>query len=125
MRALTVAEAEEELEGVPLVSALAGSLADLKIVRDRCLASGIPVILGCPGGGTCGPRTHLLLEQDDVPRVAALLSADWQELMAREGLAAAQVGVETTGDEEPPCPACGHAGPLAEGACADCGLVVG
>jgi hypothetical protein len=56
-----------------------------------------------------------------VPRVAELLRAQGREHLDREGLAlpvAAAVGV----DDEPPCPACGTAAPLVEGACADCGL---
>lgn len=40
-------------------------------------------------------------------------------MIAREGLAPVELLVK--GDELP-CPACGHAAPLVEGACADCGL---
>ncbi len=48
--ALTQAEAEEVLRGLPLVPATGGSLADMKTLRDRCLAEGIPALVGCPGG---------------------------------------------------------------------------
>lgn len=51
---LTIAEAEAELDGLPLVSALGGSLADMKRLRERCLDAGIPVIMGCPGDGRPG-----------------------------------------------------------------------
>lgn len=51
---LTVAEAEALLDGLPLVSALGGSMNDIKQVRERCLAAGIPVVMGCPGGGKPG-----------------------------------------------------------------------
>lgn len=51
---LTVADAEELLAGLPVVSAMGGSLADIKQVRARCLAAGIPVLMGCPGDGKPG-----------------------------------------------------------------------
>jgi hypothetical protein len=51
---LTVADAEALLDGVPLVSAMGGKLADIKQVRERCLAAGIPVLMGCPGDGRPG-----------------------------------------------------------------------
>jgi hypothetical protein len=46
--AMTSAEAEELLAGVPVVPAMAGSLADMKRLRDRCLERGIPALVGCP-----------------------------------------------------------------------------
>ena len=51
---LSVADAEALLEGVPLVSAMGGKLDDIKRVRERCLAAGIPVLMGCPGDGKPG-----------------------------------------------------------------------
>jgi len=49
---LTVAEAERLLADVPLVPALSGSLPEMKVMRDRCLAVGIPVLVGCPNAGS-------------------------------------------------------------------------
>jgi len=44
-------------------------------------------------------------------------------MLEREGTApAAPIGVEFAEDEEMPCPACGTAAPLVEGACGECGL---
>ena len=51
---LTIADAEEELSGLPLVPAMAGSIAEMKALRDRCLAAGIPVLVGCPPGAGKG-----------------------------------------------------------------------
>ena len=51
---LTIEEAEAELEGLPLVAAMGGSMNDIKAVRAKCLAAGIPVLMGCPGGGGRG-----------------------------------------------------------------------
>jgi hypothetical protein len=46
---LTIADAEEMLDGLPLVPAMAGSLPEMKQLRDRCLAVGLPALVGCPG----------------------------------------------------------------------------
>jgi hypothetical protein len=128
---LAIEEAEEMLDGLPLVPCLSGNLPEMKTIRDRCLAAGIPVVLGCPSPTkSCGARTHILVEEDDVPRVAEVLRGDWRDALVREGLApvtyvageAPVIDGDTDPDAEPPCPACGHAAPLVEGACADCGL---
>jgi hypothetical protein len=50
--AMDEATAEELLEGLPLIPAMAGSIADMKALRARCLAAGIPALVGCqPGAG--------------------------------------------------------------------------
>ena len=54
MERLTIDEAEEQLAGLPLVPAMAGSIAEMKNLRDRCLEAGIPVIVGCPPGAGKG-----------------------------------------------------------------------
>jgi hypothetical protein len=48
---LTPDEAEARLGDHPLVAALEGSLPEMKVLRDQCLAAGIPALVGCPGGG--------------------------------------------------------------------------
>lgn len=63
------------------------------------------------------------MREEDVPRVGALLRREWAEVLEREGVApAGSIGVEAGEGEEPPCPACGTAAPLVEGACSECGL---
>ena len=54
MPPLSAAEAEDLLDGLPLVPALAGSIPEMKALRDRCLAAGIPVLVGCPPGAGKG-----------------------------------------------------------------------
>jgi hypothetical protein len=49
--AITAEEAAVELDGLQLVSVLAGSLDYIKEVRDKCLAEGIPVLLAAPSPG--------------------------------------------------------------------------
>ena len=50
-----------------------------------------------------------------------LQQREWHEMLEREGLDPIQMQpIDENG--EPPCPACGTAAPLVEGACSDCGL---
>jgi hypothetical protein len=41
-------QAEEELDGLPLVPAMSGSISEMKALRDRCLEADIPALVGCP-----------------------------------------------------------------------------
>ncbi len=54
MTALTATHAERLLQGQPLISATSGSIADMKALRDRCLAAGIPALVGPPPCGGKG-----------------------------------------------------------------------
>jgi hypothetical protein len=51
MEPLTAAEADDLLDGLPLVPAMAGSIAEMKALRERCLGVGIPALVGCPAVG--------------------------------------------------------------------------
>ena len=51
---MTIAEATEFLDGLPLVPAMSGSMPDMKALRDRCLEAGIPALVGCPPGAGKG-----------------------------------------------------------------------
>ncbi len=63
------------------------------------------------------------MQEADLSAVSGLLRSEWQALMEREGTGAPGVfGVEAGEGEEPPCPCCGTAAPLVDGACSECGL---
>jgi hypothetical protein len=51
---VTIEEAEALLADVPLVPATAGSIADMRVLRDRCLAAEVPATVGCPPGAGKG-----------------------------------------------------------------------
>lgn len=119
---LTNDEAVALLDGVDLVTAMAGSIPEMKTLRDRALAAGIPAVIGCPGGGkSCGPKTHLLISESSIPDLAALLRTDWNDHLVREGLAPVAIAISDDA-EHLPCPACGTAAALVDGACSDCGI---
>lgn len=121
-------EALRALDDVEVVPCLTAPLGEAKELLEACLQEDIPALLDrgdCCGssGCGCGPKLELLVRPDDVPRVAQLLRSRWHGMLEREGT------VESWGtageSEDPPCPACGHAAPLQEGACAGCGLQLG
>ena len=51
---MKAADADELLAGLPLVPAMAGSIAEMKALRERCLAAEIPALVGCPPGSGKG-----------------------------------------------------------------------
>jgi hypothetical protein len=51
---VTIDEAEALLSGAPVVPASAGSISDMRALRDRCLAADVPATVGCPGGAGKG-----------------------------------------------------------------------
>jgi glutamine phosphoribosylpyrophosphate amidotransferase len=129
---VTEQEAQEILaESDDIVPCTQGSMVDMKRLRDRCIAAGIAATVvsePCPPGATCGTKIHLLVKEDDVPEVAKLLRTDWVGNIDEEHLAAARAtqaalaqAIESDA-EHLPCPACGTAAPLVDGACSDCGL---
>jgi len=129
MEAMELDDAERVLADAELELCLQAPLGDAKEVRDACLEADIPVVLdrgSCCGQGGCGcaPKIDVLARSEDVPRVARLLQERWRALALREGLPNPRAGAAPApaNDDAVPCPACGTVGPLAAGACADCGL---
>lgn len=121
-------EAEQVLSDAEVVACLEAPLLEAKELRDACLAAEIPVLLdrgGCCGKGGCGcpPKLQLFARNEDVPRVGQLMHERWRQLALREGtIDDSHPAVAVADSEDPPCPACGTAAPLMEGACRDCGL---
>ncbi len=110
-------------------------LPELKALRKSCLAQGIPALIGAPpggcGSGKCSPKAQLLVREEDVPRVQAILRQRWEAEVRALGAQPPRFGLEqgpagpegeAATDGELPCPACGTAAPLVAGACSDCGL---
>ena len=54
MPPITAERAEDLLDGRPLVAAMAGSIPEMKALRERCLLVGIPAVVGCPPGSGKG-----------------------------------------------------------------------
>lgn len=62
------------------------------------------------------------MQESDVPKFSQIMNSDWLEMVAREGTVGEQRMLKVGENDELPCPACGTAAPLVDGACSDCGL---
>ncbi len=122
---VTKDEALKQLQDAEVVPCISGGIADIKEVLDACLAAGIPAVLdrqeACGSHGGCAPRIDLCVRPDDLQKTMAMMHERWQSLLDQEGT----LGDETAAgpeSDDPPCPACGTAAPLVNGACKECGL---
>lgn len=122
---MTKEEALRELQDAEVVPCVSGGIADVKEILNACLDLGIPAILdrqeSCGSGGTCVPRVDLCVRPDDLPKVIALMRERWHNLLDQEGTLP-DYAAKLSESEDPPCPACGAAAPLVNGACKECGL---
>ncbi|WP_225411391.1 hypothetical protein [Stigmatella hybrida] len=122
---MTPDEAQQALQDKDVVPCMETSLPDARGLVEACLAEGVPALVSreaCSKPG-CSPKFQVLVQREDAPRVAGLLQQRWLESIRREGLPATMAPVPAVAEDgEPPCPACGTAAPLVEGACSDCGL---
>lgn len=128
------ATADRALETSELVPVIEGPTSSARQMERRLLDADIPVALVKPdakaccssGGCGCGAKLALMVREDDVPKVHALMQAEWLEALRKEGTVGEEslVQLKTAPEGELQCPACGHVGPLVNGECGDCGLVL-
>jgi hypothetical protein len=122
---MTPHEAEKALAEADVVPCVEMPLAEARKLVAACLAEGVPALVhreAC-SKPSCSPKFQVLVRPEDTSRVAGLLHQGWMDSLQREGLAPAQPAAHAVSeDDEPPCPACGTAAPLVQGACSDCGL---
>ncbi|MBS1153688.1 MAG: hypothetical protein H6Q89_5386 [Myxococcaceae bacterium] len=130
--------ADELLTGNPLVPCIEGAVAYARELERTLLDAEIPALLAKPpskaccgsgGGCGCGAKVQVMVREADLPRVAELFRDEWMQAVEREGTIEGMKLVPMKVDgavldpaADPPCPACGTAAPLVEGACSDCGL---
>lgn len=123
-RTMTPHEAEKVLTDAELVPCMETQLADARALVEACLAADVPALVhreACDKP-SCSPKFQVLVREEDVPRVGVLLRQRWHDSLEREGIASTSVLQAVPEEGELPCPACGTAAPLVEGACGDCGL---
>jgi hypothetical protein len=122
---MTPGEAQRMLTGVDVVPCRELPLADARRLVEACLAEGVAALVhreAC-SKPSCSPKFQVLVRPEDAPQVETLLRRHWSESLAREGFAPVEPRLTAVAEDgEPPCPACGTAAPLVEGACSDCGL---
>jgi len=123
---VTKDEALKQLADAEVVPCVSAGIAEAKEIFDACLSADIPAILdrqdSCQGHGhACAVRIDLCVRPEDLPKVMAMMHARWQSLLDQEGTLPDRTAPSAE-SQDPPCPACGTAAPLQEGACTGCGL---
>ncbi|MFP2931427.1 hypothetical protein ACLESO_40830 [Pyxidicoccus sp. 3LG] len=124
---MTEQEATQALADAEVVPCAEMQLMDARRLVEACLGADVPALVhreACAKPG-CSPKFQVLVRPEDGPRVAALLQQRWLDSIQAEGLMPEGRPLHApplAEDAEPPCPACGTAAPLVEGACSDCGL---
>jgi|SRR6218665_260140 len=122
---MTPDEAQRLLAKADVVPCREMPLADARRLVEACLAEGVAALVhreAC-SKPSCSPKFQVLVRPEDAPQVDAMLQRHWRDSLAREGLLPSGAALLTVPEEgELPCPACGTAAPLREGACSDCGL---
>jgi len=113
-----------------MVPAFETSLQNARELERQLTAHDIEVTLAkppakacCGGSCGCGSKIQVLVREEDVPRVQALMQHEWLEAVRREGVDPANLVALKVGESGLlPCPACGFVGEYVGGACGDCGL---
>jgi hypothetical protein len=123
--------AQQLLQDAELVPCMESNLPSAKELERECFSRDIPVLLAKPpakaccgsGGCGCGAKVQVLVREADLPKIATFFHDEWRAAAEAEGLVPLNAGAAAPGEEgDPPCPACGTAAPLVDGACSDCGL---
>jgi hypothetical protein len=121
------------MDPTELVPCFEGQVSAARELERALAAADIPVALAkppskacCgPGGCGCGAKVQVMVQRGDLEKVSAMFRDEWMEAVKREGTVEQLVKLGTPAldpNADPPCPACGTAAPLVEGACSDCGL---
>lgn len=119
------------LEGVPKVAVIHAGIAACREIERALLDDGIPCYVeadadeGEPLSVGGAMKVGVIVAESDVPKVGELLKRRFEDLVKKEGVGSFNVAAIDLSAAEIECPACGHKGPLAEGACGDCGLFLG
>lgn len=118
------------LAGVPTVAVLHAGLPACREIERALLEAGIPCYVEAASeeGEALAPgamKVGVMVAEADLPRVGELLKRRFEDLVAREGVGSFNSKAIDLSAAEVECPACGHTGALADGACADCGLFLG
>lgn len=118
------------LEGVPVVAVVHAGIAACREFERAILEAGIPcyVEAAAEEGDPMAPgamKVGVFVAEADLPKVGDLMQRRFADLVAKEGVGSFNSTAIDLSASEIECPACGHKGALADGACSDCGLFLG
>ena len=118
------------LAGRPTATIVHAGLQACREIERALLEAGIPCFLDANAEegealALGALKVGVVVAEDDVVRVGALMKARFEGLVAKEGIGSFNTEAIDLSAAEIACPACSHKGPLKNGECADCGLFLG
>ena len=120
----------EALKDVPTVSIVGSAIPVCREIERALLDAGVLAYIDnldeCSPISGCGAQYAVIVAREDAQRAGEILEGRFRDLVEREGTGALVTEAVDLEAAEVTCPACGHQGALDdEGACADCGLMLG
>lgn len=118
------------LEGVPKVAVVHAGIAACREIEAALLESGVPCYVEADteeGEAMVvgAVKVGVIVAESDLPRVGDIMKRRFEDLVKKEGVGSFNVTAIDLSAAEVECPACGHKGPLVDGACGDCELFLG
>ncbi|MCC7070676.1 MAG: hypothetical protein IT383_05100 [Deltaproteobacteria bacterium] len=118
------------LEGVAKIALVHAGLPACREIERALLDDGIPCLVEAEAEegepmSVGAVKVGVIIAQADLQKAGELLRRRFEQLIAKEGVGSFNTEAIDLAAAEVQCPACGHTGALAEGACADCGLFLG
>lgn len=122
----------ESLAGVETTMVPQANLASAKelerIILDAgfaCYTDAVEADQDVALGSTAAMSYGVVVRASDVEAIRQRLRGGLEATLAKQGLAGLQAEAIDVDKGEVTCPACGHTGPVVDGACGDCGLFLG
>jgi hypothetical protein len=124
--------AHDALEGKETIVVPQVNLASCRELEKLITAAGYPCFTQSVEadadvalGSSAAMMYGVVVAAADVDAIRAHLKGNLEATLAKQGLGALQTEAIVVDSGSVKCPACGHEGPLVEGACGDCGLFLG
>jgi hypothetical protein len=119
-------------ETIPLLEGPIAQCRELEkiLIKASISCAVYPVSLTCDShgqtlGSACDMKYMILIRPDDLTHAREAIESQFLATVAKEGQGEASRHVINLEDEQVTCPACFEVGPLNNGECAACGLVLG
>jgi transposase-like protein len=123
---------QEALKGKETIVVPQVNLSSCRELEKLILAAGYPCYTQSTEadadvalGSSASMMYGVVVAAADVDAIRTHLKGSLEATLAKQGLGSLQTEAIVVDSGSAKCPACGHEGPLVEGACGDCGLFLG
>jgi hypothetical protein len=119
------------LANVPTIPVVHAGIAACREIERAILEAGVPCYVDAindddqPLSTGGAMKVGVIIAEADLAKVGEIMRKRFSELIEKEGVGSFNSTAIDLAADEIECPACGHKGPLVDGACGDCGLFLG